>query len=158
MSKKKRKSHARSYKKIAVANGSDRDFFKGNNFVFSFGAYGSTRVRVYEKSLESALDEAIDWLADNAKGHIVDDQVTEAYNEAIAAGKSESAAIEEAESDTTIGGNNGHHILSYEWSVTENPSRADILDMEERPKEHRAMGVDKLAKKRRRSNTRRSVR
>jgi hypothetical protein len=118
-------------------------------FILWFGAYGTTYLMVWANHLEDALDECIDWLADNAPGHLVDDQVNEDYAAAIAAGKSEEEAIEEAESDTTSGGNAGHYILSHEWGIVrENPSRADVLEIEGRPAERRARGVDRLAAKR----------
>ena len=99
-------------------------------FLFYFGAYGWTAVLVYARHLEDALDEAIDWLAEHAPGHIVDEQVNEAYREGVASGLSEEEAQESAEVDTTIGGNSGHHILSWEWTVVEHPTREYLLDIQ----------------------------
>jgi hypothetical protein len=55
-----------------------------NLFVLCFGAYGWTRLAVWAHHLDDALDEAIDWLVDNAPGHIVDDQVEEALTVGLA--------------------------------------------------------------------------
>jgi hypothetical protein len=115
--------------KIHIANPSERPegtYRRNRRFLFSFGAYGSTHVLVYGRSLDDALDEAIDWLVDNAPGHLMDEQVAEAYREAIAAGKSEEEAAEEAETDMTCGGNCGHYIASWEWFVSE-VTREDLL-------------------------------
>ena len=98
----------------------------GKRWLFHFGAYGWTRVLVYADSLDDALDEAIDWLVDNAPGHIVDDEVEEEYQRGIAEGLSEEEAMARAEEDTTCGGNAGNRILSYEWTVWEDPTRADL--------------------------------
>jgi hypothetical protein len=112
---------------LTIVNANDSDWTK-HNYVLSFGAYGELRLLVWANSLEDALDEAIDWLVDNAPGHIVDDQVNEAYEAAIAEGKSEDEAHEEAEVDTTSGGNCGNHILSHEWAiVAEDPSSDELL-------------------------------
>lgn len=134
-------------REIIPVNATDADWTR-HRYILWFGAYGTTRLMVWANSLDDALDGAIDWLVDNAPGHIVDDQVNEAYEEAIGAGKSEDEAREEAESDTTIGGNAGNHILSHEWGIVkEDPSRADLLELEGRPRERRSSGVDLLAKR-----------
>lgn len=111
---------------LHIVNATDSKW-TSHRYILSFGAYGSTNLLIWANGLESALDEAIDWLVKNAPGHIVDDQVTEAYNEAIAEGKSEDEAWAYSEEDTTCGGNCGNHILSYEWSMIEDPDRATIL-------------------------------
>jgi hypothetical protein len=51
-------------------NPSDRDWMP-RIFDFSFGAYADTEVSVHAKSVESGLELAADWLADNAPGHIM---------------------------------------------------------------------------------------
>ncbi len=118
--------------KIHIANPTERPegkYRRNARFLFSFGAYGSTHVLVYGRSLDDALDEAIDWLVDNAPGHLMDDQVAEAYQEAIARGLGEDEAIEEAEMDMTCGGNSCHYIDSWEWWVSE-VTRADLMSTE----------------------------
>lgn len=106
-----------------VRESSDRD---ADRFLFHFDAYGSTHVLVYALNLEDAFDAAGDWLADHAPDMFCDDSVHEAYAEAIAAGKSEDDASEEAIVDTTLF-DNGHYIPSSEWHVLENPGREDVL-------------------------------
>lgn len=161
MSRRRRKlKHGRkrafdSRYEVVPVNPNDKNWTR-HRFILWFGAYGSTRLMVWANHLEDALDEAIDWLVENAPGHIVDDQVNEAYNAALAEGKSEEEAIEEAEADTTTGGNAGNHILSYEWGiVAEDPSRADVLEIQRRTPERRASGVDRLALKRQSRSRRR---
>lgn len=111
---------------LHIVNPSDKGW-TSHRYILSFGAYGDTHLLVWANHLQDALDEAIDWLVDNAPGHIVDDQVNEAYAEAIAEGKSEDEAYEIAEEDTTSGGNCGNHILSYEWSMIEDPDRETVI-------------------------------
>lgn len=127
-----------SPRKIVPVNGSDRDWTR-HRYILSFGAYGETLLMVWANSLDDALDECVDWIADNAPGLLADEQVAEAYNEAIAAGKSEEDAQAEAETDTTCAGNAGHYLLSYEWGiVAEDPDRATILDIQGRKPWERA--------------------
>lgn len=42
----------------------------GRGFLFSFGAYGTTNLVVLAVHLEDALEEALEWLDDNAPGHL----------------------------------------------------------------------------------------
>ena len=108
-------------------NSSDRHFVR-HRYVLWFGTTGTQYLLVWANNLEGAIDEAVDWLVDNSPGHIVDDLVAEEYRRAIAEGKDEETAMDEAESDCTIAGNRGNYILSYEWGIQfEDPSRADLL-------------------------------
>ncbi len=117
---------------IIPINGSDRDWTR-HRYILAFGAYGRTRLMVWANSLENALDEAIDWIVDNKPGLLGDEQVHEAYSEALAEGKSEEEAIEEAEVGTTCGCNEGHYILSWEWTIlAEDPTRAQVLELQGR--------------------------
>ena len=113
-------------RKIVSVNPGDANWTSGR-FVLWFGAYGDTKLFVNANHLENALDECIDWIADNATGLLCDDSVTELYNEAIGEGKDEEAAQEYAETDTTCGGNCGHYLLSWEWGIVcENPSFSEL--------------------------------
>jgi hypothetical protein len=117
---------------IAVVNPERRDYCR-HKYILHFGAYGWTMVMVWANSLDSALDEAVDWLAENGPGLICDDAVAEAYREAIAEGLSEEDAYTRACEDTTSAGNEGHYILSYEWGVSaEDPTREQVLELGER--------------------------
>ena len=95
-------------------------------FILWFGAYGYTRLLVYARHLEDALEECNGWIEDNAPGLYADDAVTEAYNEALERLRTEETdadedslvelAQEEAEGDvTSLDG--GHYINSWEWGL-----------------------------------------
>jgi hypothetical protein len=114
--------------KIRIVNPNDVNFYK-HSYVLQFGAYGDTRLLVYASSLDSGLEECIDWLADNAPGLLADDEVTDAYNEAINQGKTEEQAYEYATTDMTPG-DNGHYIASHEWAiVAEDPTREQLFEI-----------------------------
>jgi hypothetical protein len=114
---------------ITAINSSDKHF-TSNRYILAFGAYGWTQLMVWANNLEDALDECVDWIAENAPGLLCDDEVAELYKEAIAEGKSEEEAREESEMDTTVAGNCGHYLHSWEWNiVAENPTRQEIKQM-----------------------------
>ena len=56
-------------KRITYVNPHDSDWTK-NQYVLCFGAYGATYLLVNANSLDSALDEAIDWLVEHEHGII----------------------------------------------------------------------------------------
>lgn len=115
-----------SGREIVLVNPTDRDWTT-QNFILCFGAYGNTVLRVWANSLDCAFDEAIDYIAEFCPGLLYDEQVTEAYNEAIQNGMSEDEAMDEATIDMTIGGNCGNYIASWEWQIVcENPTRNDL--------------------------------
>lgn len=116
--------------KINIANPSERAFQR-NSFLFWFGAYGSTYVLAYGAHLEDALESAVDWIVDNEPGHLMDDEVQEAYERAIAEGKDEEEAIEEAEMDMTGFGHSGmHYLASWEWGiVVESPTKSQLIEI-----------------------------
>ncbi len=105
-----------------------------HRYILAFGAYGHTQLLVWANSLDDALDEAIDWIVDNAPGLLADEQVSEEYNAAKARGMSDNDAHEYATNDTICGGNCGNYILSWEWAiVSEDPDRATIKSLQEQP-------------------------
>ena len=55
---------------LTIINPSNRDYAR-HRYVLSFGAHACTHLMVYASSLDSALEECADWLADNAPGHIM---------------------------------------------------------------------------------------
>ena len=120
---------------VILVNPDNRDYTRdrgddtrGSCFVLWFGACAPTYLMVWDDHLEAALDTAVDWIVEYAPGLIADDQVHEAYNDAIADGKSEEEAIEEAELDTTCAGNCGNYLLSWEWGIAlDSPTRQDLL-------------------------------
>jgi hypothetical protein len=112
---------------LTFVNPTDRDWAR-HRYVLCFGAYGDTKLCVWANGIEGALDECVDWIADNAPGLLADEAVAEAYKGAIAAGKSEDEAQEEAQVDTTCAGNAGNYLHSWEWGiVAEDPGRATVL-------------------------------
>lgn len=99
-------------------------------FVLAFGSHGWTVCLVWADHLEDALDECIDWIADNAPGLLRDEQVRGEYNRLIAEGKSEDEAFEESTADMTCGGNYDNYIASWEWRLlAENPDRQTLKDI-----------------------------
>lgn len=110
-------------RQVVMLNPTDRSFYDGRSFVLWFGAYGPTRLHVYARHLEDALDACVDWIADHAPGLLCDEQVREEYEFARNAGMSEDEAMEHAEIDTTCAGNSGHYLASWEWGIAlENPT------------------------------------
>lgn len=104
-----------------------------HTYILWFGAYGDTKLLLWANSLDDALDEAVDWLAENEPGQLCDNAVFEAYKESLAGGMSEEEAQEWAAQDTTQAGNYGNYILSHEWGiVAEDPDRETILELQER--------------------------
>jgi hypothetical protein len=119
----------------ALANGfHSRD--DENQFQFSFGAYGWTKVRVWagRDCVEEAFEAAVEWLDDNAPGHLVSHEefaqlCLEAAEElGVEFDPSEDyetneAVFQAAEADLTIIGHtslkHGSHIASHEWTVDE---------------------------------------
>ncbi len=90
-------------------------------YYFTFGAVGATHLLVwsaYNEGLEGALEEAAEWLAEEAPGHITsDEEIRELIEEAEAEGLDEEAAYEQATADLTY--TESGYLTSYEWSVTE---------------------------------------
>lgn len=137
---------------LVFVNPSDKDWTR-QRYVLWFGAYGSTRLVVWANHLEDALDEAVDWIEEHAPGLLADEQVREAYVEALAEAAANgedpededmiAAAQQVAERDTTCAGNHGRYINSWEWGiVAENPTRADILELQGR-QPHSRGGYDR---------------
>jgi hypothetical protein len=111
---------------VVLVNPSDRDYTK-HRYVLAFGAHGWTVLVAWASHLEDALDECVDWIAEHAPGLLADEQVAEAYREAIAEGHDEETAQELATVDTTCAGNAGHYLLSWEWTIVcVDPSRAEL--------------------------------
>jgi len=124
--------------KISIINPSEREFTK-QRYILWFGAYSSTHCLVWADNLEDALDECVDWLAENEPGLLADKEVREAYKREYEAAVSEGLGEEEAceratevsEEDTTHAGNCGHYLHSWEWGMTaENPTRKEIKELQ----------------------------
>lgn len=119
-----------------IANPSQVDFFEDNRFVregplwqLSFGAYGSTHVYVWADGAESAFEEAVEWLDDNAPGMLVMVGEEDYQRAAEELGKvwdpsdPDSEVIETAEADMTMIGHttlkHGNAVASWEWQMRE---------------------------------------
>lgn len=104
--------------------------YRTKRWVLGFGAYGNVVLLVWANHLEDALDECIDWIAENVKGFLCDDEVARVYNDEIAKGVDSDTAWENATVDTTCGGNIGHWIHSWEWTIlAENPDRKQLKEI-----------------------------
>jgi hypothetical protein len=117
-------------KKLEIVNPGDRSWTR-QRFILAFGDMGWTKLLVWANSVDDALDEAVDWIEDHAPGLLCDDEVTEAYEAAIAEGKSEEEAMAEATVDTTCAGNHGRYLNSQHWTIwAENPTREQIKTLQ----------------------------
>jgi hypothetical protein len=123
-------------RQIYIANPGDRGYWPA--WVLAFGPYGDLYVLAYAKCLEDALDECVDWIADNAPGLLADDEVADEYRrvltEHVAAGADPTdervieAAQAVAEIDTTIAGNYGHYLHSWQWQIClEDPTKEALI-------------------------------
>jgi hypothetical protein len=118
--------------KLISVNPRDSHFTR-RRYILAFGAYGWTQLMVWANCLDDALDECIDWIVENAPGLLADAAVNDAYTRAIAAGIDDETAHIEATQDTISGGNAGNYLLAWEVHiVSENPSRALILELQGR--------------------------
>lgn len=118
--------------KLIIVNPNDRNWTK-HRYVLAFGLYGQYKHLVWGNNLQDALDESIDWLADNAPGMLANEAVEDMYKQNLADGMNEEKAMEEAEQDITRGGNAGDCLLSWEWYViVEDPTRQQILQLQGR--------------------------
>lgn len=112
---------------LIIVNPGERDWTR-HRFILAFGAYADTSLMVWADSVDDALDECVDWIAEHAPGLLADEAVADEYQRGIAEGLDEEAAQDAATVDTTCAGNCGHYLHSWEWSVvSEDPSRAFIL-------------------------------
>jgi hypothetical protein len=126
-------------RKIEVCNPSDKDWTR-QRFVFWFGACAPTFVLAYGNGVESALEAAAEWLAENTPGHIVPlhgDEHAELMAEACAEmglpwPMPDDAdpdpywqAEEKATADLTY--TESGYLTSYEWGIAlDNPEPGEI--------------------------------
>ena len=57
---------------VYMANPTDRSWTR-HRYILWFGACGATRVMVWANDLESAMEEAAEWLKEHAPGHITEE-------------------------------------------------------------------------------------
>jgi len=91
-------------------------------FAMQFGAHATTRLLVFARSLEDALEEAAGWLADFAPGHLSDlkseyeDALKEAREE-LGDGADEEAVQEKAQeiAETDMTYTESGYLTGHEW-------------------------------------------
>lgn len=125
-------------RRVVMINPMEKSWRK-RAYVLWFGAVGTTYLHVYADSLEAALEECAEWLAEYAPGHIMEhgseehrDLLREACEErGILDGdldfESEDvmAAVEAAEADLTY--TESGFLTSYEWGICmEDVTAADL--------------------------------
>ncbi len=126
---------------IIIVNPNDANFYRHSYVLWTSNGGFSTAdyLLIYANSLDDALDEMIDWIAENRPGHLANEMVAEQYKELedawTAANPGEElddetrwAMMEQAEEDTTSGGNANDRIFSENWGIAlEDPSPRDLL-------------------------------
>lgn len=97
--------------------GCDRD---DNGYLFTFGAYGDTRLVVLAGSLEDALEQAFEWLDEHAPGLLTKVDYEAAARELGPQASEDSIAVH-AELDLTVCSHttleHGNAIPNWEWAV-----------------------------------------
>lgn len=121
---------------VTLVNPENRSYTK-NNYILSFGAYGWTRLRVWEPNLDDALETAAEWLKEHEPGHLHQPDYADACKEleipfdveALSAGEGKYCeAINNAEADLTY--TEAGYLLAFEWNVyCENPDRSTLVDL-----------------------------
>jgi hypothetical protein len=117
-------------RRIELAN-APQDGDDGQCFVFEFGAVGTTYVAAWGHGIEDCLENAAQWLADHAPGHLTDlaDEYREYNLEARYQGATEEQAEEYAreQAEVDMSYTERGWLNSAEWTYTlENPAQADM--------------------------------
>src|SRR6266516_1186530 len=90
---------------------------------FGFGAYGETALDVFADSPDDAFEVAVEWLDDNAPGHLIDLDAEDSTHAPHDASSEDEAIREHAEADLTPIGHttlkHGQFVASWEWSLQE---------------------------------------
>lgn len=107
------------------------DGVSDGNVLLWFGEIDPTYLLVFASSAESAFDVGMDWIEEHEPDYLCDDQITEQYKELVEAACKERGLPdesllsereleefqEEAEQDTSSGGNHGRRIMSDHWGI-----------------------------------------
>lgn len=99
-------------------------------YLLHFGSIGTAYLLAYAGSFSDALDECVDWIADNAPHLLANEQVEQEFYHGVAMGLSDSDAHEYATQDTTCAGNRGDYLHSWEWGISQT-SEGGELDLRE---------------------------
>lgn len=112
---------------IIVVNPHDKNPSQ-TSFVLVFGAYGSTYLLGYG-SLDTVLDECVDWIAEHQPGILATKEVHEEFERLQGEGMSEEDAWEISAMDTVCAGNSGDYLNSWELSISlENPTKTELVE------------------------------
>lgn len=103
-----------------------------NLYAFGFGAYGATRLLLWGKNIEDALEEAAGWLAQYAPGHITSEEhvaqlMAEVREDEGDPDMDDEAAYEKATADLTY--TESGHLTSYEWTVDDVPAGTELYQL-----------------------------
>lgn len=127
---------------VVLVNPGERDW-KLHRYVLAFGTCAPTYLMVWARSLEDGLEEAAEWLAEHAPGHIMEEYGEEHL--ALIREAAEELGVEfeklsdlddarrwevqdAAEADLTR--TESGFLTSHEWSiVAEDPSREELVEL-----------------------------
>lgn len=93
---------------------------KPDLYAMHFGAYGNTRLLIWANTLESAIDPAVEWLAEYAPGHLSSEEDVAKLMEKVREeqpGIDDEAAYEKATADLYY--TESGYLTSYEWTGNE---------------------------------------
>jgi len=94
---------------------------------FTRGHYVELYTLAWADSLESALDESIDWIAKYAPSLTCNSEVHDEYTRLVADGVPHDLAVEQAEVDTYIS-ESGDYIHADSWNIVfEDPDDDELL-------------------------------
>lgn len=133
----------RRWGKLLYVNPGNRTYDR-HMFILWFGHFTTERYVIYANSLEDALDEGIDYIAEESPGLLANTAVQEEYERLRVEWEkthgrdydpegNDYVLETEAEEDTTSGGNAGDRIASDEWGiVAEDPSDDELREIADR--------------------------
>lgn len=126
-------------RELHIVNPEPPGKYARSRFVLWFGSYCTDYLLVWADSLEDALDECVDYLAEHMPGLLCDVEVSSAYTEGLKEGLSDDEAMDRAAVDTTCAGNRGNYLRSWEWGIAlENPTRTQLLQLMNRKSNRKA--------------------
>jgi hypothetical protein len=101
-----------------------------NRYLFAIGNQGfdPRYILAYGNDIQSALSEAIEWIAQNDPKLLANDVVQELFDEALESGLEQYEAWEEATIDTTSNDDGDQYICSDDWSIVlEEPTTLQLM-------------------------------
>lgn len=121
-------------REITIVNSSDRDWTKGRYILAVGDGFSKDLFMIWADHLEDALDACVDYLEENdMEGIFADDYIGSEVERLISEGMEEDEAFTEASVDHMSAGNHGRWLSCDDWLlVAENPTRAEILELQGR--------------------------